>query len=93
MTAINLIESIFRRAPWKNEPGDMRHITRAQLDYLRNLISAGPEGGAVTRGGVGSLVWMPKGRYKYILTEDPRGNKHTLTRLSSLAALDIGSLF
>lgn len=93
MTAHELIESIFRRAQ-PGLPGNMRRITTSQLKYLRDLIGADEEGAAVTRGLSNSLVWMPSGRHKYVLTEDPTGgNRHTLTRMSNLVASDAGSLF
>lgn len=91
MTAHGLIESIFSR--WQDGPGNVRRITRAQLDYLRGLIDADEEGGAVTRGSPGSLVWMPMGRWKYVLTEDLRGEKHTLVKLGNVVASGTGSLF
>jgi hypothetical protein len=93
VTAHDLIDSIFRRPAWKDEPGNLRHVTRAQLDYLRRLIDANPEGGAVMRGMGDSLVWMPMGRDKYVLTEDPRGNKHTLMRLANIVPSEAGRLF
>lgn len=92
MTAFDLIDSIFARVQG-GMPGNMRRITPAQLIYLRNLIDADPEGGAVTRGSPGSLVWMPAGRTKYVLTEDLRGNKHTLTKFANIVASDTGRLF
>jgi hypothetical protein len=71
----------------------MRRITPDQLKYLRNLIGADPEGGAITRGAPGSLIWMPMGRHKYVITEDLAGKKHTLTRLSNITASETGMLF
>jgi len=93
MTPFDLIDSIFSRAPWRGMSGNQRHITRDQLVYLRDLIDADPEAAKVKRGAPGSLVWMPSGRHKYILTEDLIGEKHTLTRLSNIAASGMGSLF
>ncbi|MGB7986544.1 MAG: hypothetical protein WCF54_15355, partial [Terracidiphilus sp.] len=57
------------------------------------LIDSDAEAAAVTRGAPGSLVWMPSGRYKYVLTEDLTGEKHTLSRLKSLTATGAGNLF
>jgi hypothetical protein len=92
-TAHDLIDSIFSRGQ-EGIAGNMRRITAGQLKYLRDLIDANPEGAAVTRGAPGSLIWMPSGRYKYVITEDPTGGKkHTLTQLSSLAPSDEGMLF
>lgn len=93
MTAFDLIDSIFSR-PQTGIAGNMRRVTPAQLKYLRDLIGADPEGGHVRNGGPGSLVWMPSGRHKYVLTEDPTGgDKHTLTRLSNLIGTESGRLF
>lgn len=92
MTAHDLIADIFGR-PQRGAPGNMRRITRAQLDYLRDLIGADPECAAVERGAPGSLIWMLHGRDKYVLTEDLAGNQHTLTRLSNISASNSGMLF
>ena len=43
MTAFDLIDSIFSRPAWRGTPGNVRHITREQLVYLRNLIDADTE--------------------------------------------------
>jgi hypothetical protein len=93
MTAFDLIDSIFSRPPWGGVAGNVRRISPEQFRYLRNLIDADPEGGSVKRGVPGSLIWMPSGRHKYILTEDMGGTKHTLTRLSNIAASMSGRLF
>ena len=93
MTAFDLIDSIFARVQ-PGMPGNMRRITPRQLKYLRDLIGADPEGGAVKDGGRGSLVWMPAGRTKYVLTEDPiGGEKHTLTKMGNLRPSAEGRLF
>lgn len=93
MTAYELIDSIFARVQ-PGMPGNERRITRRQLDWLRDLIGADPEGGAVRSGGPGSLVWMPSGRTKYIITEDPTGgDKHTLVKLANLTPSAEGRLF
>lgn len=92
MTAHDLIADIFRR-PQDGVAPNMRRITRPQLDFLLSLIGKDEEGGAVQRGTGGSLVWTPCGRNKYIITEDLRGNRHTLTRLVTLAPVGAGLLF
>jgi hypothetical protein len=92
MIAHDLIDSIFSR-PQTGVAGNVRVITRAQLDFLTGLIGEDEEGGAVQRGLNGSFVWMPSGRHKYVITVDLRGNRHTLTRLSNIAAAASGSLF
>jgi hypothetical protein len=91
MTARGLIDDIFGRAQMGVAP-NMRRITPGQLKYLRDLIEADREAGAVTTGALGSLVWMPEGGDRYVLAEDLRGNKHTLTRLRNFSA-EMGSLF
>ena len=92
MTAHELIGSIFSR-PQMWLPGNMRRITPAQLDFLVNLIDEDEEGGAVEKGSGRSLVWMPSGRHKYVITEDLSGKKHMITRMSNLVASASGRLF
>lgn len=92
MKAHDLIASIFARVQ-DGVPGNVRRITRAQLGYLRNLIDQDEEGGAVQSGGPGVTVWKPSGRNKYILTEDLRGERHTLTRVANIAPSSSGLLF
>ncbi len=92
MTALELIDSIFRRPELRPYiPSNVRRITLRQLGYLRALIEAEGPDEAIRRGAPGSLIWMPKGE-KYVLTEDLRGNKHTLTRLRNILAIDSGRL-
>jgi hypothetical protein len=93
MTASGLIESIFSRPPWRGQSNNLRHVTREQLIYLRNLIERDPERGAMREGSPGSLVWSPDGPHKFVLTEDLVGDKHTLTRLRNIASSETGSLF
>jgi hypothetical protein len=93
MTAHDLIDSIFSQAAWGVAAANVRRITPRQLLKLRELIDEDPEGGAAKPGAPGSLVWMPSGRHKYILTEDLHGTKHTLTRLSNICASESGRLF
>ena len=93
MTAHGLIASIFGRVQ-PGMQGHVRRISRRQLDWLRDLIGADEEGGAVRPGDApGSLIWMPSGRWKYVLTEDRIGDKHTLTRLTTLRPTGAGRLF
>ena len=92
MTAHDLIISIFSRVQ-ADMPGNARRITRAQLDFLRNLIAADEEGGAMRSGGPGVSVWTPSGRNKYVLREDLRGNRHVLERLANVVPTGMGSLF
>jgi len=91
MTAHDLIVDIFARV--QGGAGNVRRITRPQLDLLLALIAENEEGGAVASGGPGVTVWTPSGRDKYIITEDARGARHTLTRLSNLTPTAMGTLF
>jgi hypothetical protein len=91
MTAHDLIADIFSRV--QSGPGNMRRITRPQLNLLCRLIGEDKDAGAVQHGLGDSLVWTPSGRNKYIITEDSRGNRHTLTRLANLSATGMDSLF
>lgn len=94
MTAFDLIDSIFSWPARRGMEGNVRRITPRQLIKLRELIGEDPEGGAVRSGAPGSLIWMPSGRNKYIVTEDPTGgDMHTLTRLSNIVPSGCGSLF
>ena len=94
MTAFDLIDSIFTHAPWGGADRNVRRVTGDQLRYLRDLIQKDPESSKARAGAPGSLVWMPSGPHKYVLTEDPTGGqKHTLTRLSNIAAQESRGLF
>jgi hypothetical protein len=92
MTAFDLIDSIFSRPAWGVAP-NVRRISREQLVYLRGLIDRDAEAGKARKGAPGSLVWMPPGPHKYVLSEDLGGDRHTLTRLSNIAASQEPSLF
>lgn len=92
MTAHHLIEDIFRRVQ-PGVPGHQRRLSRAQLAYLRDLIDRDEEGGALRGDGPGVTIWLPSGRWKYVLAEDLHGERHTLTRLGNLAPSDAGRLF
>jgi hypothetical protein len=93
MTAFDLIDSIFSRASWGGAAANVRRITPDQLKYLRDLIEKDAESHKARAGAPGSLVWMPAGPHKYVVTEDLVGNKHTLTRLSNIVAQESGRLF
>lgn len=93
MTAHGLIDEIFSRVQ-EGVAGNVRRITQRQFDYLRELIGQDEEGGAVRSGMNGSIIWMPSGRHKYVLTAPPPGRKlGTLTKLNNLAPSGTGSLF
>lgn len=93
MTPFGLIDSIFSRPAWGGVANNVRRISPEQLVYLRDLIDADPERGAVKRGAAGSLTWSPGGRHEYLITEDLVGTRHTLTRISHIEAAEMGSLF
>jgi hypothetical protein len=91
MTAHDLITDIFSRV--QSGPSNMRRITRPQLNLLCRLIGEDKDAGAVQHGLGDSLVWAPGGRNKYVITEDLRGNRHTLTRLANIVPSGAGMLF
>ncbi len=92
MTAHDLIASIFGRVQ-DGMPGNMRRITRAQLDFLVRLIGEDQEGGAMQASGPGVSAWTPSGRNKYIIREDLRGNRHVLERMANIVPTGVGLLF
>ena len=92
MTAFDLIDSIFSRVQG-GMPSNVRRVTAQQFAYLRDLIDRDPEGGAVHKGMNGSIIWMPSGRTKYVLTEDPAGSRSTIAKLQNITASDCGRLF
>ena len=92
MTAHELIAQWFAR-PQPGVASNLRFITLAQLDLLRELIAQDEEGGAVARGVNRSFVWKPSGRYKYVVTEGPDGRRNTIVRLANIGASSAGSLF
>jgi hypothetical protein len=92
MKALDLIADIFAR-PQRGAAPDLRRITTGQLDLLLELIGEDQHAGAVQRGLGRSVVWTPPGTQKYVVTEDARGDKHTLMRLRAVDAAAIGMLF
>jgi hypothetical protein len=92
MTAFDLIDSIFARHQ-DGVPGNERRVTSAQLGYLRNLIDADPEGGALRRDGPNVWLWAPAGRNKYRIEEDMVKGRHKIARLSTLTPSATGRLF
>jgi len=92
MTPFDLIESIYAR-PQDGMPSNERAITARQLSYLKDLIGADPEGGALTRSGPGVWMWTPAGRTKYRITEDYAGGRHKIARFSNVVASGTGRLF
>lgn len=92
MTAFDLIDSIFARVQ-PDRPGNERGITGKQLTYLKDLIGADPEGGAIRQRGRNVWQWMPAGRVKYEITEDFATGRHKIARLSSGIPTGTGHLF
>jgi hypothetical protein len=92
MTALELIDDIFSRPQLAATP-DVRRITRDQVKYLRDLIELAGPAGRIQKGAPGSLIWSPEGLYRYVVTEDLRGNLHTLARLSKTPPADGWLLF
>lgn len=92
MTAHDFLAQIFSR-PSFGLASNMRRLTAAQLDLLARLIGEDEEGGAVDRGLGGSFTWLPSGRNKYVIAEDPRGRGGTVERLSNLRPSGCGRLF
>jgi len=94
MTAQQLIWDIFSRSQNIQAP-DMRNLSAEQFAYLRDLIeleaSAAPA--TLRKGESGSLVWMPPGADKYILTEYAPTGRHSLTRLPNYGLQGAGMLF
>ena len=92
MTAFDLIASIYQR-PQSDVASNVRFITASQLSYLKDLIGADPEGGALRRDGPGRWIWAPSGRMKYELTEDLAGRRHRIARLANIVSSETGRLF
>ncbi|MBS1803497.1 MAG: hypothetical protein JST28_09020 [Acidobacteria bacterium] len=92
MTAFQLISDIFAR-PQKNVAANMRFITERQFNWLVDLIGADEEGSAVTNGLNGGLVWMPSGRWKYVLSYEPSIEKRSIMKLANIKASPAGTLF
>ena len=91
MTAQQLIAETFSCVQ-SGAASNLRRLSPRQFTWLRDLIEV-EAGGTIGRGDMGSLVWTPPGPDKYVLTEDPRGEKHTLTRLGNISTSGAGNLF
>lgn len=92
MTAEYLVTEIFSRTQL-GTPSEWRRLTERQFVALRALILNEEPKGTVHTGLGGSLVWMPPGQWKYVLTEDRDRWKHQLTRMSTAAPAESGRLF
>jgi hypothetical protein len=92
MTAHQFIDDIFSR-PQRNVAGNMRYVTERQFNWLKDLIGQDEEGAAVKNGINGGLVWLPSGRWKYVLSYDPGSGRRALTKLASPMPSSAGSLF
>ena len=95
MTAHGFLADVFgRTGPWnRGLPGNVRCLTRAQLDHLLRLIGEDEEGGAMQPFEPRATVWAPSGRNKYVIREDARGGRHTVERLINLSQSSSGRLF
>jgi hypothetical protein len=91
VSALGFVEEIFSR--YQGGPGNVRRVTLRQLLKIEELINEGSDAGAVTRGAPGSFLWKPDGRWKYVVTRDLVGNKHTLTRFAKIMADGMPTLF
>lgn len=92
MTAHDFIAQLYSRVQM-HVAGNVRYVTAAQFELLRRLIDEDEEGGAVKGGMNGGLVWMPSGRWKYVLSHDPATGRHSLTKLGNGTPSDAGTLF
>jgi hypothetical protein len=92
MTAFELIDDIFSR-PQANVAANMRYITERQFNWLVDLIGADEDGGAVKYGPNGGLVWMPRGRWKYVLSYVPAVERRSIMKLANVSPSPAGTLF
>ncbi len=92
MTAHDLIAQWYGR-PQTGVASNLRFITLAQLDLLRELIGQDEEGSALRRGVGRSFVWAPSGRTKYVVIEGPEGRRNTIMRLANIVPSAEGRLF
>jgi hypothetical protein len=92
MTAHDFIAQLFGRVQ-TGVASNMRYVTAPQFDLLEKLIGQDEEGGAVRRGINGSFTWMPSGRWKYVLSNDPGSGRRSIMRLMSPTPTGAGRLF
>ena len=93
MTAHELLADIFCRV--QGGPGNLRAITKAQFDWLRDLIGSDKEGGALKPGMNGGFSWAPSGRWKYTFAVKIVGDKvrYSVVRSGTLTPTGAGTLF
>ncbi|MFC5861079.1 hypothetical protein ACFPT7_02105 [Acidicapsa dinghuensis] len=82
MTAEYLVAEIFSRTQ-RVVDSDVRVLTERQFAALRGLILSEEPKGTVLRGDGGSMVWMPPGPLKYVLTEYRASGRRSLTRMKT----------
>jgi len=94
MSAHGFIAEIFSRVQ-TGVAGNMRFLTKAQFDRIVQEIGQDPECGSVKNGLNGGLVWMPSGRWKYVLAHEPgsKCDRYAITKLGAPAETRAGSLF
>lgn len=99
MTPTDLVAQWFAKYQ-QGVAGNVRFITLAQIDLLRQLAEQQDEFAqscgelsAIQRGHGRSFVWMPKGRDKYVITAAQDGRRNTITRLANIGASGAGKLF
>ena len=92
MTAAYLVSEIFSR-PQQGIASEIRVLSERQFVVLRGLMLDEEQKGTVRAGQGGSLIWMPRGPLKYVLTEDRVRLKYFLTRMSTAAPAESGRLF
>lgn len=94
MSAHGFIAEIFSRVQ-TGVAGNMRYLTKAQFDRVVQEIGQDTECGAVKNGLNGGLVWMPSGRWKYVLAHQPgfQRDRYAITRMAAAEPNGAGRLF
>jgi hypothetical protein len=92
MNAHDFITELFGRMQ-AGVASNMRYVTQPQFELLETLIGKDEEGGAIARGMNGGFTWMPSGRWKYVLSHDPRSGRRSIMRLMSPTPTGAGRLF
>lgn len=92
MAAFEFIDEILSRHQ-SGVPGNERWITANQRAKILELIGEHEESGALRGNAGGSLIWMPKGRRKFVLSDHNNCKRHKLTVLANLVESESGRLF